>query len=117
MPQLTIETNAAQPAPEVWQAQAKELTQLVSKALGKPVEYVTVGLHFERCLMWGGAPDDACAHCRLTSLGGINKAANAAFSKTLADFLLKNYGVEPNRYYLLFVDPKRSDMGWNGATF
>ncbi len=64
-----------------------------------------------------GGSEDPCAYCEVVSLGSIGGEKNKAISAGVCGFIQQKLGVSPSRTYILFVDPQRSDFGFNNSTF
>ena len=115
MPTLNVTTNAT-----VDRVAASDFVRaassLVAKVVGKPEAYVMVCLRESQTMCFAGT-EDPTAFVELISLGSIGGEKNKDISRTLCDFLQEKVGVPPNRTYIRFVDPQRSDFGFNGSTF
>jgi len=94
----------------------REASSLVASLIGKPESYVMVSLRPETTMCFGGT-EDPTAYLEVVSLGSIGGEKNKSISAGLCGFLQKKIGVPPNRTYIQFVDPKRSDFGFNSSTF
>lgn len=94
----------------------KKLSKFAADILGKPESYVTVILHDEAKQSWNGTFDPAYV-IKVISLGGISAHKNILTSQTMSIFLNENLGVQPNRGYIVFEDPGRDNLGWDGTTF
>ena len=90
-------------------------SSLVAKAVGKPEAYVMVCLRESQTMCFAGTEDPTAfvGRSHWVALG----AKKRTFSRTLCDFLQEKVGVPPNRTYIRFVSPQRSDFGFNGSTF
>ncbi len=64
-----------------------------------------------------GASEEPCAFAQVISLGSIGGEKNKIISAGICALLQSKLGVPPNRVYIHFVDPERSDFGFNSSTF
>jgi phenylpyruvate tautomerase PptA (4-oxalocrotonate tautomerase family) len=114
MPFLSLQTNA-----ELTDAArsklAQELAELVSRELGKPMDYIQVHLQLGAFLTFAGT-DERTAFVDLRSLG-LPPNKPPALSAALCVLLQEQLGVPPQRVFLNFQDMPRSHWGWNGRTF
>ncbi|BAM83228.1 similar to light-inducible protein ATLS1-like [Cyanidioschyzon merolae strain 10D] len=115
MPAFTIKCNV-ELSKEKATALCKEASKVMADILGKPESFVTVTYEVPLAMTWDGNEEPA-AVCMLLSLGTSSPEHNVKVSAKVAELLRKHCGVQPSRYYVEFVDPPRSDLGWNGRTF
>lgn len=114
MPFLRLTSSA--PDTEIKAAAiAAELSQTVSKLLGKPESYVMISI--EKSVMSMSGTDAPAAFLDLRSIGGFSPHKNKALSQTLSDIVQKHLAVPTNRIYLSFTDVPGTHWGWSGATF
>jgi phenylpyruvate tautomerase len=92
-----------------------DLSKLVAGILGKPEEYMMVGLE-EAALMMGGEEAPA-AFVDLRSIGGLSREVNGEIAAKLCALLESSLGIAPDRVYINFSDVKAADWGWKGETF
>ena len=115
MPTLNITTNAS--VDRVEQSDVlKSASSLCASLLGKPESYVMCSLRSDVSMCFGGT-EDPCAFVELVSLGSIGGEKNKTISQGICSFLQEKIGVPPNRCYIHFIDPARSDFGFNASTF
>ncbi|CAG9463653.1 unnamed protein product [Pedinophyceae sp. YPF-701] len=115
MPTFIINTNALGDSVNNSDFLA-EASALVASELGKPESYVMVHLNTNQTMCFGGT-EAPCAFCRIISLGSIGGDKNKTISAAVCSLLERKLGVPPNRTYIEFTDPKRSDFGFNSSTF
>eukprot|EP00878_Enallax_costatus_P007476 GHUV01007829.1.p1 GENE.GHUV01007829.1~~GHUV01007829.1.p1 ORF type:complete len:116 (+),score=19.09 GHUV01007829.1:172-519(+) len=115
MPTLLIQTNV--PGNGVDNSDIlKALSRAVAETGGKPEQWVMVSLTTDKPMCYSGS-EAPCAYGELISIGAIGGEKNKTISAAIAEVLRSKLKVEPNRFYLKFVDVARSDFGWNGSTF
>jgi len=114
MPFLSLQTNATL-ADTARSELARELAELVSRELGKPMDYVQVHLQLGAFLTFAGT-EEMTAFVDLRSLG-LPPDKPPALSAALCGLLQKQLGVSPQRVFLNFQDMPRSHWGWSGRTF
>ncbi|XP_008276522.1 macrophage migration inhibitory factor [Stegastes partitus] len=114
MPIFEVNTNVARSA--VPAALLSEATAELTKALGKPSQYIAVHVNSDQNMTFGGKADP-CALCSLKSIGKISGAENKVYTQLLCGLLQKHLGVSPDRVYIVFIDLSAPMVGWNNATF
>ncbi|NXD40047.1 MIF factor, partial [Copsychus sechellarum] len=104
MPKFIVNTNLSKD--KVPESFAGELTQQLSKALGKPAQKITLIFFFQLYLAIQVSPDqvmsfggstDHCAMCFLYSIGKIEEQKNKVYSKLLCDLLNKQLKIPSDR--------------------
>ncbi|NXE92487.1 MIF factor, partial [Menura novaehollandiae] len=65
-----------------------ELTQQLSKALGKPAQYLAIQISPDQVMSFSGSTDP-CAMCFLYSTEKMGEQENKVYSKLLCDLLNK----------------------------
>ncbi|OOZ35378.1 phenylpyruvate tautomerase MIF-related protein [Solemya velesiana gill symbiont] len=93
-------------------AQASATT---ARALGKPEQYVMVGLETGQPMLFAGN-DAPLAYLELKSIGPPGDQTKE-ISATLCEFVEQQLGIPKNRTYIEFADAARNMFGWNGSTF
>ena len=88
----------------------------VAELVGKPEKFVMVLVEAGGTMSFGGTHEPA-AFLQLISLGKIGGEINKGITRALSDLMAEAFGVPADRLYLHFIDPARSDFGWNGTTF
>ncbi|NWS31560.1 MIF factor, partial [Polioptila caerulea] len=114
MPQLIVNTNISKD--KVPGSFAGELTHQLSKALGKPAQYIAVHIIPDQMMSFGGSTDP-CALCSLYSIGKIGGQQNKTYTKMLCDLISKHLHVSADRVYINYFDMNAANVGWNGSTF
>jgi phenylpyruvate tautomerase PptA (4-oxalocrotonate tautomerase family) len=90
-------------------------TELLSKVLSKPTQYIMVIIEDSVDMMFAGT-NAPLAYVELKSIG-LPESHTPNISADLCRFIEDNLGVPQNRIYIEFADAKRSMFGWNGGTF
>ncbi|XP_053213776.1 macrophage migration inhibitory factor-like [Panonychus citri] len=113
MPTLEIKTNVD---PSLLTPQlASKTVEIVANALGKPKSYVVVS--FTPSVMSWGGDSGPTAIVHLGSIGRIDRETNKKTSKTLSTFLTKELGISNDKFYIMFHNLNKEDVGYNGTTF
>ncbi|XP_051926667.1 macrophage migration inhibitory factor-like [Hippocampus zosterae] len=114
MPIFVVNTNFAKNnLPETL---LSELTEELTKATGKPDQFIAVHVHPDQVMMIGGK-EDPCALCSFHSNENISCDQIKQYSKLLCGLLNKQLGISPDRIYIKFVDMDPCNMSWNDTTF
>ncbi len=113
MPLLKIETTVL-PAEDKQKALLASLSKTVAQTLGKPEQYVMVGISRAAMVMSGKSGDAAFVDVR--SIGGLNAAVNRKLSQQICQSLSETLGIQPDRVYMNFADVDAGSWGWNGTT-
>lgn len=114
MPTLSVQTNVKSAA--VPDNLAKDLVDVVAKALGKPKSYVVVHVQPDQLMSWGGT-DDPCAIVNLGSIGQISKEKNIKTTQTISGRLEQALGIKDDRMYIMFTDLQSQNVGYTNTTF
>jgi len=114
MPYLKLETNQTL-SPESCQQLLKNLSQSVAQILGKPEDYVMIGIEASKPMFFAGNSQPT-AFIELKSLG-LPEAQTTSFSKALCEHIEAQMGIKADRIYIEFSGPARHMWGWNGKTF
>ncbi|CAK9192844.1 unnamed protein product [Sphagnum jensenii] len=115
MPSLNVQTNVPVDG-VVTSGILKEASKAVANIIGKPESYVMISLRGGVPMSFGGS-EDPTAYGELVSIGGLGPEINKQLSAAIAEILQTKLSVPPARFYIKFYDVKRTDLGWNGATF
>ena len=114
MPYLKIQTNkpidgaASQPF-------LKKASRLVANELGKPEDYVMVGLGPSTAMLFAGSGEPA-AFVELRAIGlPANKTGD--LSRVLCELIESELGIAKDRVFINFADYPANLWGWNGETF
>ncbi|XP_054075857.1 macrophage migration inhibitory factor-like [Rissa tridactyla] len=114
MPEFIVNTNISKD--KVPESFTGELTQQLSKAMGKPAQYLAVQVSPDQLMSFGGSTDP-CAMCFLYSIGKIGEQENKVYSKLLCDLLNKQLKIPSDRIYVSFFEISAGNVGWNSTTF
>ncbi|NXC97553.1 MIF factor, partial [Certhia familiaris] len=114
MPKFIVNTNISKD--KVPGFFAGELTQQLSEALGKPVQYPAVQISPNQVMSFGGSTHP-CAMCFLYTIGKIGEQENKVYTKLLCDLLNKQLKIPSDRIYVSFFDISPGDVDWNNTTF
>ncbi|KAK4813066.1 hypothetical protein QYF61_007568 [Mycteria americana] len=143
MPKFIVNTNISKD--EVPESFTGELTQQLSKAMGKPAQvsiqipswifktfpnmakennipffffqqYLAIQISPDQLMSFGGSTDP-CAMCFLYSIGKIGEQENKVYSKLLCDLLNKQLKIPSDRIYVSFFEISAGNVGWNNTTF
>ncbi len=112
MPAVFVESNVDFPDPIVL---AKELSKTVASILNKPESYVTVSIRKSIAITRGGNPTKF-ALVEVRSIGSILLTGNNQLSKEISKILI-NYGLEPTKIDLNFMDVAPENWGKSTGTF
>ena len=112
MPLLKVQTNQ-----EVADKKKimKEATDLLSRVLSKPSQYIMVIIEDNANMMFA-ASGKPLAYVELKSIG-LPENQTSNISAEICNFVEQKLNVPQNRIYIEFADAKRSMFGWNGGTF
>lgn len=114
MPLVRVSTNA--PLDETLQGEiCRELSEILSREIGKPEQYVMTVL--ESCRMLMSAREGAAAFVDVRSIGGLSREVNTAISSSICDLLRTKLEVPPDRVYVVFTDVPAESWAWKGRTF
>ncbi|XP_005987164.1 macrophage migration inhibitory factor [Latimeria chalumnae] len=114
MPMFILNTNVSKG--DVPAAMLGDITQELSKTMGKPAQYIAVHILPDQMMSFGGKTDP-CALCSLYSIGKIGGAQNKTYSKLMCDLLSKHLAISADRIYINFHDMNAANVGWSGSTF
>lgn len=93
---------------------AAELSQTVSRLLGKPETYVMISI--EKSVMSMSGTDAPAAFIDLRSIGGFSPHKNKVLSQALSETVHKHLAIPTDRIFLSFTDIPGTHWGWNGST-
>ncbi|RLV97749.1 hypothetical protein DV515_00011441 [Chloebia gouldiae] len=114
MPKFIINTNISKD--KVPESFAGELTQQLSKALGKPAQHLAIQISPDQVMSFGGSTDPF-AMCFLYRIGKTGEQENKVYSKLLCDLMSKQLKIPSDRTYISFFDISPGDVGWSNTTF
>ncbi|KAH9051490.1 Tautomerase/MIF superfamily [Lactarius vividus] len=113
MPFLAIETNVKLSDPKEF---VLALSKLGANILKKPEKYISISYQHNEFLTFSGTFDPAF-QLTVISLDNITPESTEAYSNTLFAFLKDTLGVPGDRGYIVFNDPGRAYIGYEGTTF
>jgi phenylpyruvate tautomerase len=114
MPLLTIQTN--QPLePDMKTGLLKRASETVSRALGKPEQYVMVNAQSNSDMLFAGS-DKPLAYLELKSIG-LPEDRTRDLSQALCGLVHEQLGIDTNRIYIEFANADRHMWGWDSRTF
>ncbi|XP_067670942.1 macrophage migration inhibitory factor-like [Haliotis asinina] len=93
-----------------------ETTKIISKAIRKSEDSVTVRIHPGQMMTHGGTTDP-CANSELQSIGNMGPEDNVEMSKQISEFLKEKLGIDSTRNYIRFTDLRSHEVGYKGTTF
>ncbi|TFK25820.1 Tautomerase/MIF [Coprinopsis marcescibilis] len=93
-----------------------EFSKLGAELLSKPEKYISINVRHNPTLTFGGTFDPAFI-LSIVSLDNINPEVNEKYSKALFKFFEDKLGVPGDRGYVVFNDPGRAYIGYEGTTF
>jgi len=111
MPYLNIVTNQTV---QDETALLKVISKTVSKASGKPENYVMVAIEAKANMIMGGS-DAPAAFLDYRALG--LPSDRSAFSDALCTLITEQLGIQGDRIYISMTDSERQNWGWNHSTF
>ena len=106
MPALTITTSATLPEGQERTEVLRALSQAVSEAIGKPINWVMVSLNHTPAMMFGGDDSSPAAFCQVNSIGNVNEGNNRKLSGLVCGILQDKLAVPSNRVFIQFYDSK-----------
>ncbi|KAI0648335.1 Tautomerase/MIF [Trametes meyenii] len=113
MPALDLKTNVAVADPKAF---SLEFSKFAAATLKKPETYISVNYTYHENLTFNGSFDPALL-LSITSLDNINPDANLEYSKAFFAFFKEKLGVPDDRGYITFVDPGRTNIGYQSTHF
>ena len=67
-------------------------------------------------MLFGESPDP-CAVVEIISIGKLGVEENKEHTRVIMEMLEKELGLSPERTFVLYIEPKPSDVGYNKTTF
>ncbi|XP_033748511.1 macrophage migration inhibitory factor-like [Pecten maximus] len=113
MPTFAIYTNV--PKPEDANKFLLDASKFISEKLGKPEKFVTVRFHPDQLMSHGGSTEP-CGSVELYSIG-LGTEKNNEHTKSIGEFIAEKLSIPKDRFYVNFIDLKRTDVGIDGKTF
>jgi len=112
MPVFLLNTNVK----DIPASLKKEITDVVSSSLGKPVSYIAVQINYQPNMSFGGT-EEPLALCDLSSIGALSKEANKNHSKALMQLLKQRLNINSSRIYINFHNLEKANVGFRDTTF
>jgi phenylpyruvate tautomerase PptA (4-oxalocrotonate tautomerase family) len=113
MPFITINTNAKL-AQGSMNDVIEETTNIASKTLGKPVQYVTVVVNYHENMGFGGAGEKG-AYIDVSSIGFGSKKAELV--KKLSQYVGEAFNLDINSVSVTLCDLAAADYAKGGSLF
>jgi phenylpyruvate tautomerase PptA (4-oxalocrotonate tautomerase family) len=114
MPLVRVEATKS-----IDEEQKKTLLAALSKSIcditGKPEAYIMAG-YIKADMMFAATYGDA-AFVDIRSIGSLCPEINSHLSASICTIIESQLGISGERTYISFNDVKRTDWGWNSATF
>ena len=114
MPVFRLQSNALLDAQQRASLR-KDLSASIASWLGKSESYVLVHLELDLDMIFGGT-DDPCAYCELASLG-LDSSNHPSLAASVTSLVSERLSVAPDRIYIRFEAPARTDFAWDGKPF
>ena len=117
MPLLNIQTNLPElSGPDLLLIQ-KEGSQILSKEIGKSVDFVMVLCEAGRNIYFSGNATEPAAFIEIKNVGVLSSTISSSITQKLSALLERVLSIPPSRCYLEFQESERHLWGWNGKTF
>ncbi|KAL9714741.1 hypothetical protein Ac2012v2_001400 [Leucoagaricus gongylophorus] len=113
MPSLTLTTNVLVQDTKMF---TLKFSEFAAQCLGKPEAYITVQYDYNDTITFGGSHQPAFT-LTVVSLDNLTHAQNEVYSSKFSEWLKSELNLESNRGYIVFQDPGRSHIGYQGTTF
>ncbi|KAI0737875.1 Tautomerase/MIF [Daedaleopsis nitida] len=113
MPGLDLRTNVAVADPRAF---CTEFSKFSAETLGKPEDYISVHLDHDKPLTFKGTFEPAFL-LNVVSLDNITAETTEKYSKAFFAFFKEKLGIPGDRGYVIFIDPGRENIGYQGTTF
>lgn len=104
MPALTITTSGVVPEGQARTEVLHALSQAVSDAIGKPINWVMVSINHTPAMMFGGDDSKPAAFCQVNSIGNINADNNRKLSSLVCAILQEKLAVPSDRVFIQFYE-------------
>jgi phenylpyruvate tautomerase len=92
-----------------------ELSQALSEATGKPVQYIMAVAEQADTAM-GGKVCDA-VYAEVKGIGGMDGNMNRDISAAVCSIIETHLGIPADKVYIVFESVAADKWGWNGSTF
>ncbi|KAJ2951909.1 hypothetical protein O0L34_g4162 [Tuta absoluta] len=114
MPALNILTNL--PKAKIPKDFVDKIIPTLSKVVNKPEQKFICVVSGDALLHMHGDSSSPGAVARLESIGNLGPEQNQVISRHLADFVEKELGISPNRFFLTFYDLEKYNVSTKGTT-
>ena len=91
---------------------AAKVTSVVSKSLGKPIDYICVNVNKTESLYFAGS-NDPSAMVQIQAIGGNLSSIAAPLTETISSLLL----IPPERIFINYTAYAGNSWAMNGRTF
>jgi phenylpyruvate tautomerase PptA (4-oxalocrotonate tautomerase family) len=116
MPLVRIVSNQPAPSPQRAEALLKDVSQCVSRLLGKPERWVMTCIDPTSAMTFAGTTEPTC-YVEVKSIGSLAPNTTQQLSFELCALLSKHLAVPANRTYIEFNDAVGHLWGYDGSTF
>ncbi|KAM3955651.1 macrophage migration inhibitory factor [Aphomia sociella] len=93
-----------------------KIIPLLSRVVNKPADKFLCIISGDCTVSFGGESKSPGAVATLESIGNLGPVENKLIVKEVSDFVEKELGVSPNRFFLSFYDLKGYNIGKGGVT-
>ncbi|KAJ2954150.1 hypothetical protein O0L34_g2377 [Tuta absoluta] len=114
MPCLNIVTNVQKT--KIPKDFVDRIIPVLSKSVGRPEDVFICAITGDAHLHMFGDSKTPGAVASLESIGNLGPEENQLISRQLSDYVKKEIGVEPGRFFLSFYDLKSHEIGIRGTT-
>ncbi|XP_059055351.1 macrophage migration inhibitory factor homolog [Achroia grisella] len=114
MPCLKILTNL--PKSKIPADFVDKILPLLSRVVKKPVDKFLCIISGDCQVSFGGESTSPGAVATLESIGHLGPIENKVIIKEVSEFIEKELGISPNRFFLSFYDIKGYNIGKGGVT-
>ncbi|XP_013189150.2 macrophage migration inhibitory factor-like [Amyelois transitella] len=115
MPCLKILTNV--PTAKIPVDFCKKITPIMVETVKKETEHMMCVISGDCQVSFGGDSSAPAAVATLESIGNLGVEENKYIVKELANFMHKEIGVTPDRFFISFYDIRGYNVGRFGITF
>jgi phenylpyruvate tautomerase len=116
MPLVRVVSNQSSLDPKGAEALLSEMSQCVSRLLGKPERWVMTCLEPSASMTFAGTMDPTC-YVEVKNIGTMSPSVAQLLSAELCALLSKHLEVAPGRTYIEFTNAVGHLWGYDGGTF
>lgn len=116
MPLVRIVSNQPTPSAQAAEALLSEVSQCVSRLLGKPERWVMTCVDPSAPMTFAGTTAPAC-YVEVKNIGTLSPKTTQQVSSELSALLVKHLKVTADRTYIEFNEATGHLWGYNGSTF